>query len=91
MALTQEPPTSLAFAPTLNPEEAQAQLVDERLRIHEIHEFLRTEMVYAQARYQGNADHRRIAASAYRIGARVWPGARKSEPVALTANWTTVA
>jgi len=57
-----------------NPEEAQAQLVAERLQA--IHEVLRTEMAYAQARYQDNADRRRIAAPAYRIGDRVWLDAR---------------
>jgi len=45
-------------------------------RLHEIHEVLRTEIAYAQAGYQDNADRRLIAALTYRIGDRVWLDAR---------------
>jgi len=63
---------------TDNPEEQQAQTAVER--IQHLHDLARTEIRYAQARQQENADCHRVPAPAFQPGDMVWVDGR---------NWRT--
>jgi len=63
---------------TDNPEELHAQTTVER--IQHLHNLARTEMRYAQARQQDNADRHRVPAPAFQPGDMVWVDGR---------NWRT--
>ena len=62
-----------------NPLEASAQEAAERL--HEIHEYLRTHMLYVQAKYIDNADAHRLPAPAFQPGDLVWLDTRNMRTV----------
>ena len=57
-----------------NPEEIDAQRFATHLS--EIHDVVRSEMRFAQARYQENADRHRVAAPAFQPGDQVWLNAK---------------
>lgn len=57
-----------------NPEEIEAQQTAEALA--DIHDVVRSEMRFAQARHQANADRNRVPAPAFQPGDRVWLNAR---------------
>lgn len=69
------PRCSFDLAPT-NLSSNNPEALEHATKLHEIHDLVRAEILYAQAKQQEDADRSRTPAPSYRVGDTVWLNAR---------------